>query len=83
MKCPLFSFCNCKTAMCRVILPDESCYWYRYFKQLIKENQEMKINNQKYEKYLEDLDRAVENGDLTEEEARLDYLLYGDEYDND
>ena len=78
-QCPLFSFCNCKTAMCRVILPDESCYWYRYFKQLIKENQEMKINNQKYEKYLEDLDRAVENGDLTEEEARLDYLLYGDE----
>lgn len=79
MKCPLFSFCNCKTAMCRVVLPDESCYQYRYFKQLIKENQEMKINNQKYEKYLEDLDRAVENGDLTEEEARLDYLLYGDE----
>ena len=39
----------------------------------------MKINNQTYEKYLEDLDRAVENGDLTEEEARLDYLLYGDE----
>lgn len=79
MKCPLFSFCNCKTAMCQVVLPDESCYWYRYFKQLIKEKQEMKINNQKYEKYLEDLDRAVENGDLTEEEARLDYLLYGDE----
>ena len=40
----------------------------------------MKINNQKYEKYLEDLDRAIENGDFTkEEEARLDYLLYRDE----
>jgi hypothetical protein len=34
-KCPLFEFCNCKTAACRVQLPDESCYWYRYFKNLI------------------------------------------------
>ena len=33
--CPLFSFCNCKTAICKVVLPDESCYWYRYFKELI------------------------------------------------
>ena len=41
----------------------------------------MKINNQKYEKYLEDLDRAVENGELTEHEARLEYMLYGDEDD--
>ena len=31
-KCPLFEFCNCKTAICRIRLPDESCYWYRYFK---------------------------------------------------
>ena len=38
-KCPLFSFCNCKTAMCRAVLPDESCYWYRYFKKLIEENE--------------------------------------------
>ena len=38
-KCPLFSFCNCKTAMCRVAEPDESCYWYRYFKKLIEENE--------------------------------------------
>ena len=37
-KCPLFDFCNCKTAMCRVVLPDESCYWYRYFKGLIEKN---------------------------------------------
>ena len=35
-KCPLFEFCNCKTAACRVQLPDESCYWYRYFKNLIE-----------------------------------------------
>lgn len=34
--CPLFNFCNCKTAVCRVQLPDESCYWYRYFENLIK-----------------------------------------------
>ena len=38
-KCPLFDFCNCKTAMCRAVLPDESCYWYRYFKQLIEERE--------------------------------------------
>ena len=38
-KCPMFESCNCKTAMCRVRLPDESCYWYRYFKQLIEKNQ--------------------------------------------
>lgn len=38
-KCPLFSFCNCKTATCRAMLPDESCYWYRYFKKLIEEKQ--------------------------------------------
>ena len=36
MECPLFEFCNCKTAMCRVYEPDESCYWYRYFEKLIK-----------------------------------------------
>lgn len=36
MKCPLFSFCNCKTAICRAKEPDESCYWYRYFKDRIK-----------------------------------------------
>lgn len=35
-KCPLFEFCNCKTAACRVQLPDEGCYWYRYFKNLIE-----------------------------------------------
>ena len=37
--CPLFEFCNCKTAACRVQLPDETCYWYRYFKNLIEENE--------------------------------------------
>ena len=38
-KCELFNFCNCKTAMCRAVLPDESCYWYRYFKNLIEKNE--------------------------------------------
>ena len=36
-KCPLFEFCQCKTAVCRVALPDETCYWYRWFKQRIEE----------------------------------------------
>ena len=36
-KCPLFEFCNCKTAVCRTMLPDETCYWYRYFEKLIME----------------------------------------------
>ena len=35
--CILFPICNCKTAICRVELPDESCYYYRYFKKLIEE----------------------------------------------
>lgn len=37
-KCELFESCNCKTAMCRAVGPDESCYWYRYFKNIIEEN---------------------------------------------
>lgn len=39
-KCPLFEFCNCRTATCRAALPDDNCYWYRYFKALIKEREE-------------------------------------------
>lgn len=38
-KCEMFPICNCKTAMCRAVLPDESCYWYRYFKKLIEEKE--------------------------------------------
>ena len=37
-QCPLFEFCNCKTAVCRVLEPDESCYYYHYFKKIIEEN---------------------------------------------
>ena len=38
-RCPLFNYCNCKTAMRRTALPDESCYWYRYFKELIEKRE--------------------------------------------
>lgn len=38
----------------------------------------MKINN---ENFLDYLDEVVENGELTEHEARLEYMLYGDEND--
>lgn len=41
--CPLFNICNCKTAMCRVEPPDDSCYYYRYFKSII----ETKVNERK------------------------------------
>lgn len=34
-KCQLFEICNCKTAMCRAREPDESCYYFRYFKNII------------------------------------------------
>jgi hypothetical protein len=44
MKCPLFNICDCKTAMCRVEPPDDSCYYYRYFKSII----EAKANEQNY-----------------------------------
>ena len=35
----------------------------------------------KNEKFLDYLDEAVENEELTEHEARLEYMLYGDEDD--
>lgn len=40
----------------------------------------MKIKN---EKILDYLDEAMENGELTEQEARLEYMLYGDEDDDE
>jgi len=36
--CPLFNFCNCKTAICKILEPDDTCFWYRYFKKLIEKN---------------------------------------------
>jgi len=42
--CPLFKWCPSKTAACRVCLPDDGCYWYRWFEQLIKGNLTMEKN---------------------------------------
>lgn len=42
MRCPLFDFCDSITATCRVKEPDEGCYYYRYFKDLIQRNEEKK-----------------------------------------
>lgn len=36
-KCPLFKNCTYKTAVCACTLPDESCYWYRWFKNLTRQ----------------------------------------------
>ena len=36
-QCLMFSICNYRTAACRVLPPDEGCYWYRYFKKRIEE----------------------------------------------
>lgn len=41
-KCELFNICNCKTAICRVCPPDESCYYYKYFKKIIERIVEIK-----------------------------------------
>lgn len=34
--CPLVSHCQSRTAPCFVMEPDDGCYYYRYFKDLIK-----------------------------------------------
>lgn len=46
IQCPLFEWCPSTSAVCRVRLPDEGCYWYRWFRQLIKENDKEDINEQ-------------------------------------
>ena len=43
-QCPLFEWCPNHTAACRVCLPDNECYWYRWFEQLIKGNLTMEEN---------------------------------------
>lgn len=42
--CPLLNICQCKTAVCRIELPDEGCYWYRWFKKRIEEVEKDKNN---------------------------------------
>ena len=44
-QCPLFEWCPNHTATCRVCLPDDGCYWYRWFESLIKENLTMEENS--------------------------------------
>lgn len=39
VKCKLYNICNCKTAVCVALLPDEGCPYYRYFKELIQKNE--------------------------------------------
>lgn len=46
-KCPLFDYCPLITATCAVRLPDEGCFWYRWFKKLIEED-EMGYNYTEY-----------------------------------
>ena len=43
-KCPLFDYCPLITAICAVRLPDEGCFWYRWFKKLIQEDNKGIIN---------------------------------------
>ena len=37
--CPLVDRCNAKTGVCLVLLPDETCYYYRWFKEIIKQRE--------------------------------------------
>lgn len=36
--CPFIQWCPHKSAPCKVLLPDEGCPVYRYFKKLIEKN---------------------------------------------
>ena len=47
MKCPLFNFCDSITAVCRVSEPDEGCYYYRYFSDLIQRKEKKKKKKKK------------------------------------
>jgi hypothetical protein len=49
--CPLFKWCPNKTATCRVYLPDDGCYWYRWFKELIQED-DIKESTEQMEPFL-------------------------------
>lgn len=33
-RCPLIENCQQKSAVCNVMLPDETCYWFRWFRAL-------------------------------------------------
>lgn len=42
--CILFPGCPYLTAVCRVSLPDDGCYVYRWFKRLISEDEKVIMN---------------------------------------
>lgn len=39
MKCPMFDSCTLRTGGCVASLPDNGCYWYRWFKDLIQKTE--------------------------------------------
>lgn len=39
MKCPMYDSCTLKTGGCVASLPDNGCYWYRWFKDLIQKTE--------------------------------------------
>lgn len=43
-KCPLYNWCPNRSGACLAELPDEGCPWYRWFKELIEENNKDNIN---------------------------------------
>lgn len=39
MKCPMYDSCTLRTGACVASLPDNGCYWYRWFKDLIQKTE--------------------------------------------
>ena len=52
-ECFIVNWCQCKTAMCHVCEPDESCWLYKSFKKIIEQNEkENKMKNYEEKKKL-------------------------------
>lgn len=39
MKCPMYDSCTLRNGGCVASLPDNGCYWYRWFKDLIQKTE--------------------------------------------
>ena len=39
MKCPMYDSCTLRNGGCLASLPDNGCYWYRFFKDLIQKTE--------------------------------------------
>ena len=54
-KCPLYEFCEKShhaSNMCLFTLPDESCYWFQWFRKRMKEVKRERIQEKRlYEDY--------------------------------